>query len=94
MVGAIIGLITGAAMFWLLSKFTASITTGKSIMKGILFGMASFLLPTVVLVAMAFIIRPDLLWTAIAITVALMGSAIIKYVLSMRKTRGREDKNG
>lgn len=93
MIGLGVGIISGGIQFWLLTKFTTSITTGKLSGKSLLFGLLQFFLPMGVLVGMAFIKRSDLLWTAVGIVGTLIVCAVSKFVINARRTRGREDKN-
>lgn len=91
MVGFAIGAACGVIQFWLLSRFTKLITTGKVEAKAVALGLLQFLLPVGVLVATAFIIRQELLWAGIGIVAALLTAAIIKFVLNNRKQGGRKD---
>ena len=93
MIGLTVGIIAGGFQFWLLSKFTASITKGIVTIKSILIGLLQFFLPMGVLVGMAFIKQSDLLMTAVGITGSLIICAISKNVVNARKTRGRENNN-
>lgn len=91
MIGLIIGILTGVGTYWLLSKFSTTMTQGTAPMKGSLYGILSFLLPMAALIAVAFIKRSDLLISAIGIIACLLASAVLKYMLGTRKSRGRED---
>ncbi|SHH78434.1 hypothetical protein SAMN02745823_01013 [Sporobacter termitidis DSM 10068] len=93
MIGLGVGIVSGCIQFWLLTKFTTGITTGKLSAKSLFFGLLQFVLPMGVLVAMAFIKRSDLLWTAVGIVGSLIICAVSKFVINTRRTRGREDKN-
>jgi hypothetical protein len=92
MIGIAVGIIEGVVQYLLLLKFTSSISKGTIDTKAVLLGLLQFFLPMGVLIAMAFLRRSDLLWTAVGISVSLLICAVTKFVLGARKTRGREDK--
>lgn len=91
MIGLAIGVVSGGIQFWLLSKFTRLISTGKISARAVALGLLQFFMPMLVLVGTAFIIRQDLLWAGIGIIVSLLAGAVIKFVLNIRKRRGRSD---
>jgi len=82
MLGFIIGAISGAVQFWLLSKFTGAITRNKDKVKRrtILFALIQFLMPFAVLVVVAFLLPGYLMLTAIGMAAALVVSAIVRYI--------------
>lgn len=80
MLGFVIGAVTGAVQYFLLSKFTGGLTRGKVTGKTILFALIQFLMPFIVLVAVAFLLRDQLVFTAIGMASALMISAIVKFI--------------
>ncbi len=93
MIGLLIGIVSGVFQFWLLSKFTKGLTTGKVDIRTALFGLVQFLLPIGILAGTAFLRRQDLLWTASGIVAALIIAAVFKYVVFARKTKGRGNNN-
>lgn len=90
MLGFLIGLAAGAVHFYALSRFTKMVTGGEFTPRLALFGVVQFLIPLAVLVVCAFTIRDLLLWVAIGMAVALVGSAVIKFALSARRSKGRD----
>ena len=83
---AAIGLATGAVQFFLLRKFVTTVTGGKTGYKTLLFAMTQFLFPFAVLVICAFLLPEYLLWTGIGIAVALISSAVVRFVLVSKKS--------
>jgi len=92
--GLFIGVISGTVQFFLLSKFTGALTTGKMNNKTILFAITQFLFPFAVLVVTAFLLQDSLMWTGIGMGVALLICAAIKFILTSRtnKTEIRAEK--
>ena len=84
MIGFIIGVISGAIQFFLLTKFTGSVTRGKLTGKAVLFGLVQFLLPFAVLVSVVFLLPDELIHTAIGMATSLLASAIIKFIFTRR----------
>jgi hypothetical protein len=93
MLGLAIGVVAGVFQFWLLTKFTAGVTSGSVNISHVLLGLVQFFLPLGVLVGVAFLRQQDLIWTASGIAGALMIGAVLKYVVFTRKTRGRGNNN-
>jgi hypothetical protein len=95
MIGLAIGVAAGGVQFWLLSKFTARITSGAGMnLQATFFFIMQFLLPLGALIAVGFLRRSDLLPAALGIIGALIVGAILKYVIITRKTRGHRGNNG
>jgi len=82
--GLFIGVISGTVQFFLLSKFTGTITKGKLTNKTVLFALTQFLFPFAVLVVSAFFMPDSLMWIGIGMGAALLTSAIVKFVISSR----------
>lgn len=95
MVGLVVGVAAGGIQFWLLTKFTARITSSAGMnLRSIFIFLLQFLLPLGVLVSIAFLKHSDLLQAALGIIGMLIIGTILKYVIITRKTRGRRDNNG
>ena len=86
-IGFCIGAATGAIQFFLLSKFTGAATGGKSGSKTVMFALTQFLLPFVVLVVSAFVLKSSLLPIGIGIAASLVICAIIKFVIYSRTSK-------
>jgi len=80
-IGFGIGAVTGTLQFFLLSKFTGSVTGGNSGMRTVLFALTQFLLPFVVLIVSAFLLETGLLPIGIGIATALIICAVIKFLV-------------
>ena len=84
-IGFMIGVISGAMQFIMLSKFTSSVTSASFNKKTVIFAVIQFLLPLVVLVGCAFLIEGGLLWAAVGMSASLMLCAVTRFFLSNRK---------
>jgi len=84
MLGFIIGVASGAIQYFLLTKFTGSVTSGKLTNKAVLFGLVQFLLPFTVLVGIAFLLPDELMLAAIGMGGALLVSAIVRFIFAWR----------
>ena len=80
LIGLIIGVVSGILQFWMLVRFTKAITGDGLDKKAVLFGVCQFLLPLIVLVGCAFLLRGSLLWAAIGMVVVLVSCSTIKFV--------------
>ena len=87
--GFMIGLAAGAVYFYVLSRFTAMVTGGTFTMRMALIGFLQFFIPLAVLVLCAFFLPNQLLWVGTGMAAALLGSAVIKFILVQRK-KGRD----
>lgn len=87
MLGFIIGGASGAAQFWMLSRFTQAITGGTFNTKAVLLGVAQFLIPLIVLLVCALLLRNDLLWAGVGMASALLGCALARFIKNRRKFR-------
>jgi hypothetical protein len=84
LLGFIIGAVSGVVQFWLLSKFTGSVTKGKFGGKTVLFAITQFFLPFAVLLISALLLLESLLWTGVGMGTALIVSAVIKFLIASR----------
>ena len=87
MLGLFIGIISGVIQFFLLLKFTTSVTGGKAGGKTVIFAVTQFLLPLAVLILCALFLNANLMWVGIGMAAALIGSAIVKFVLLSKKDK-------
>jgi len=87
MLGFIIGAVSGVVQFWLLSKFTGSVTKGKFTGKTALFAVTQFLFPFTVLLISAILLTESLLWTGVGMGAALIISAVIRFLIVSRSGR-------
>ena len=95
MIGLAVGIAAGAVQYWVLSIFTARVTGGAGInVRTALLLALQLLLPLIVLVAVGFLRRSELLPAALGIIAALLVGAVAKFIITARKTRGRRDNNG
>lgn len=81
MIGFVVGLVSGAAQFWMLLKFTQAVTGGTLSVKTALFGAFQFLVPLAVLFGCALLIRDDLLWAGVGMSCSLLGSAVTRFIM-------------
>ena len=87
MLGFVIGVASGAVQFWMLAKFTSSITHGTFNNKTVIFAITQFLLPLVVLVGCAFLLSESLMWTGIGIAASLIICAAVRFILTLRSIK-------
>ena len=85
-IGLIIGIISGAAQFLILAKFTSIVTGNAQKKTSAFYAIIQFALPFAVLVGCALLIEGSLLWAAIGMTVTLMLCAFLRFILSNKKT--------
>ena len=85
MIGFFIGLASGVVQFWLLSKFTGAVTGGKLNNKTVLFVVAQFFLPFVVLLGCALLMSGSLLFTGAGMSASLIVCALVRFFLSLKK---------
>jgi len=86
--GFIIGAVSGIVQFFLLSKFTSSVTGGKSGKRTVLFAITQFLLPFAVLVVCAFLLSSELMLAGIGIAAALIICAAVKFFIVSKAKKG------
>ena len=84
LIGLIIGAGSGVLQFFMLSRFTKAVTGGGLDKKAVLFGVCQFLLPLIVLLICAFLLRDALLWAAIGMVVVLVSFSFVKFVLTKK----------
>ena len=82
--GLIIGAASGAAQFWLLSRFTKAVTGGALDTKSVLLGVCQFFLPLIVLAGCALLFTDGLIWAAVGMAGLLIGCALVQFVLSRK----------
>jgi len=87
MLGFIIGAISGTVQYWLLSKFTASVTKGKLSGKTVIFAITQFIFPFAVLLISAILLAESLLWTGVGMGAALIVSAVIRFLIVSKSGR-------
>ena len=87
MIGLIIGAVSGAAQFLLLSKFTASVTGGTLCVKTALFGVSQFFIPVAVLLCCALLFPAGLMWSGIGMAASLVICALINFVFRLKAVR-------
>ncbi|MDR2357968.1 MAG: hypothetical protein LBD92_07815 [Oscillospiraceae bacterium] len=90
MAGFLIGVVTGGAHFWLLSRFTRAVTGGGLTGGAALLGVAQFLLPLAVLLAVAFVRREMLLTAGAGMAAALIGCALARFAVARARKRGEK----
>ena len=87
LLGVAIGVVSGVMQFFLLLKFTGSITGGKFSGKTVLFAITQFLFPFAILLLCAFFLNEELLMVGIGIAAALITCAVIRFILVSRAKR-------
>jgi len=87
LLGFIIGAVSGAVQFFLLLKFTGSITGGKFGKKTVLFAVTQFLFPFAVLLLCAFVLTDELLLVVGGMAAVLIGSAVVKFIITSRTAK-------
>jgi len=87
LIGLIIGVIFGLAQFWLLSKFTSTVSRGEFDKKTALFAVFQFLLPVAVLVPCAFLLPNGLLWSGVGMASTLIVCAIVRFLITLKSGR-------
>ena len=85
--GLFIGIASGVVQFFLLLKFTTSVTGGKVSGKTVIFAVTQFLFPFAVLLSCALFLNVNLMWVGIGMAAALVGSAIVKFVILSKKDK-------
>jgi len=86
-IGFCIGVATGAIQFFLLSKFTTSITGGKTGTKTVLFALTQFLFPFAVLLISALLLKSDILPIGVGIAGSLVICAVVKFLMYSRSAK-------
>ena len=84
MLGFFIGAVSGAIQFYLLLKFTTSLSGGKMGTRTLIFAITQFLFPFAVLVACAFLLSDALMWVGIGMAASLIICAVVKFVLTSK----------
>jgi len=82
--GFAIGAVSGVIQFYLLMKFTGSLTKGKFSGKTAIFAVTQFLFPFAVLLLCAFFLDENLMWIGIGMASALIISAVTRFVIVSR----------
>ena len=85
MLGLIIGAASGVGSFLMLSRFTKAVTGGAFSAKNILFGVAQFFLPLVVLLVCALLFPNGLLWAAAGMAGALIIGALTRFMITLKR---------
>jgi hypothetical protein len=88
--GFLIGALSGAAQFKLLSRFTYGITHGGYSSKTALLGAVHFLLPPGVLLVMALLARRWLLPAGAGMACTLVLCAMVSFAVAQTKKRGEK----
>ena len=88
MIGLLLGAVSGAVQFLLLSKFTSSVTGGEFNAKAALFGVFQFFIPVAVLTVCAFLFRDGLVWAGIGMAAVLVAGALFRFVSHNCKSGG------
>ncbi|MDR2600085.1 MAG: hypothetical protein LBC73_07395 [Oscillospiraceae bacterium] len=83
--GFLVGILTGVLQYFLLSIFTGAVSGGKFGKKTVLFAIAQFMLPFVVLLISAFILDGNLLLVAIGAIIALITCAVTRFIITIIK---------
>ena len=81
MLGFVIGAVSGTVQYFLLSKFTGSVTGGKFGKKGVLFAITQFLFPFTVLFISAFFLSAELLMIGIGMAASLVVCALVRFFM-------------
>ena len=90
MIGLLLGAVSGAAQFLLLSKFTRSVTGGNFDAKAALLGVLQFFIPVAVLTACALLFRDGLVWAGVGMAAVLVAGALFRFVSHNCKSGGGE----
>ena len=91
LVGLIAGVASGAIQFWLLSKFTRSITGGVFGAKVVFFAVSQFLLPFVVLLVFAVLFPGGILWSGVGMASTVLACAFSAFFLRRLQEGIRHD---
>ena len=81
MLGFFIGAASGTVQYFLLSRFTRSVTGGKFGKKGVLFAITQFLFPFTVLLICAFFLSAELLMIGIGMAASLVVCALVRFFI-------------
>ena len=92
--GLLIGLAAGVVHFYALSRFTAAITGGEITSRAVVLGILQFFIPLTVLVLCAFLAHEMLVWTAVGMAAALICGGVAAFAVSIRRSKGRDKKDG
>ena len=84
LLGFILGAITGAVQYRLLSKYGA-VTSGVLNRKTALITTAQFMMPIIVLLLIAFLLQGDLAWAALGMAVSLIILALRRFIRSGKR---------
>ena len=84
MIGFIIGVVSGAIQYWMLAKFTASVTGGALDVKSVLFGVSQFFMPVAVLLCCALLFPKGLMWSGIGMAAVLVVCAFTKFTITVK----------
>jgi len=92
--GLAIGAASGVIQFYLLMKFTGSITGGKPGSKTVIFAITQFLFPFAILLLCAFFLSESLMMIGIGMAAALIVSAVVKYIIYSKTKPGTKKRSG
>jgi len=87
LIGFILGAISGIFQYRLISKFVGVITSGEPDRITKIIATAKFLLPFIVLLAAALLLRGDILWAVIGIITSPIVLTLSNYIRSGKKRR-------
>ena len=81
LLGIVIGAASGTVQYFLLSKFTGSVTGGKFGKRTVLFAITQFLFPFSVLVICALFLSTELLMVGIGMAASLVICAVVRFFI-------------
>jgi len=86
-----VGAALGFGLYFLLSRFVTSVTKGGLSPKTVLFGVSLFFFAPAALLAVAFLFPEKLCLAAIAMSTALIASAVMTFLVrTVRKPKGSD----
>ena len=87
MLGFLIGAVSGVIQFYLLLKFTTSVSGGKISGRTVIFAITQFLFPFAVLLLCALFLNENLMWVGIGMAASLIISAVVKFVFMSKANK-------
>ena len=81
----IIGVVSGIAQVWLLSRFTNAVSCGKINIKVVFIAIFQLFLPLIVLVCCALLLSQNLLWMGIGMVSSLIVCACARFFVALRR---------